>query len=130
MHVLEPRLLFPDKRPLMSDTELVQKYTNIRFDVSSSAYTSISLGYLAELYIDFGVLGALSVMFIFGVLFGRSFEFVCSSRSLPSIINFGLAIMLVMSVTQFEQALAKTVGGFITTLSLSWYLNNFCFHLC
>ena len=127
MHVLQPRLLFPDKPPLMSDTEVVQKYTGIRFDVSSSASTSVSLGYLAELYIDFGVLGALGVMFIFGVLFGRSFEFVCSSRSLPSIINFGLAVMLVMPVMQFEQSLAKTVGGFLTTLITIVVLKRFLF---
>ena len=37
MHVLQPRLLFPDKPPLPSDTEVVQKYTGIHFGVSSSA---------------------------------------------------------------------------------------------
>ena len=89
--------------------------------------TSISLGYLAELYIDFGVLGALGVMFIFGVLFGRSFKFVCSSSSLPSIVNFGLGVMLVMPVMQFEQALVKMVGGFVITFIIILVLKRFLF---
>ena len=55
IHVLQPRLFFPDKPPLLSDTDVVEKYTGLHFGDSSSAGISVSLGYLAELYIDFGV---------------------------------------------------------------------------
>ena len=127
MHVLQPRLLFPDKPPLLSDTDVVEKYTGLHFGDSSSAGTSVSLGYLAELYIDFGVLGSLGVMFILGVLFGRSFKFICSSSSLSWLVTFGLGVMLVMPVMQFEQALAKTVGGFLTTFITIVVLKLFLF---
>jgi hypothetical protein len=118
MHVLQPRLFFPDKPPLESDYELVRKYVGGRFAIaeSSSEGTSISLGYLAELYIDFGPLGALVGMFILGLVFGRSYRFVCSATSLPTIVTFGLGVMLAMSMIQFEEGLAKLVGGFLTTL--------------
>ena len=127
MHVLQPRLFFPDKPPLESDSELVIKYVGGRFATreSSSAGTSVSLGYLAELYIDFGPLGALVGMFIFGLVFGRSYRFVCSATSLPTIVTFGLGVMLAMSVIQFEEALVKLVGGFLTTLIVILVLRRF-----
>jgi hypothetical protein len=125
MHVLQPRLLFPDKPPLMSDSEVVQKYAKLHWGKSSGEGTSVSLGYLAELYIDFGILGALATMFTFGVLLSRAFKFVCS-ESLPSlIVNFGFAVMVVMPVMQFEQALVKMVGGFLITFITAVGLRRF-----
>ena len=125
MHVLEPRLLFPDKPPLPSDTEILQKYTGIRFGQSSGAGTSVSLGYVAELYVDFGVPGAVLGTFIMGLLGGRAFRFVVSSHSLPAVINYGLAVMLAMTVTQFDEALIKIVGSFLTTLGVILVLRRF-----
>ena len=125
MHVLEPRLLFPDKPPLPSDSEILQKYTGIRFGQSSSAGTSVSLGYVAELYVDFGVPGAVLGTFIMGLLGGRAFRFVVSSNSLPAVINYGLAVMLAMTVTQFDEALIKIVGSFLTTLGVILVLRRY-----
>src|SRR6185503_20920633 len=31
LHVLQPRLFFPDKPPLISDTELTERITGVRF---------------------------------------------------------------------------------------------------
>ncbi len=127
-HVLQPRLFFPDKPPLVSDMELVRKYVGGHFanTQSSSEGTSVSLGYLSELYIDFGVFGALGAMFILGILFGWSFNLVCLG-SLPSIVNFGLAVVLVLPVMQFEQSLTKTVGAFLTTFVIIIVLRRFLF---
>ena len=117
MHALQPRLFFPDKPPLPSDTDVAVRYSGVRLDRGNNAVnTSISLGYVAELYVDFGRLGTLAAMFIFGVIFGRSFKFVTSSESLPAVLNSGLGVMLMMSVMSFEEGLAKMVGGFLTTL--------------
>jgi hypothetical protein len=127
LHVLQPRLLFPDKPPLMSDTEVVEKYAGVHFGKSSGEGTSVSLGYLAELYIDFGVLGALGVMFCFGAIIGCAVKFLLSSRSLPSIANAGFAVMLVISVMQFEVALVKIVGTFVTTFITIVGLRRFAF---
>src|SRR5262249_55224683 len=68
INVLQPRLLFPDKEPLPSDSEILEKYTGITFGGSSGAGTSVSLGYLAELYVDFGPFGAVIATFILGLL--------------------------------------------------------------
>jgi hypothetical protein len=127
MHVLQPRFIFPDKPPLPSDSDVTQKYTGIHYGRSSSEGTSVSLGYLAELYIDFGILGTLVAMFILGVLLSLCVRFVCSSSSLPTIVSHGLAVMLVMSVIMFDQALAKTVGAFVTTVAVIVVLRRFLF---
>src|SRR5262249_17935251 len=41
INVLQPRLLFPDKPPLPSDTEVLQKYTGFYFGGSTSIGTSV-----------------------------------------------------------------------------------------
>jgi hypothetical protein len=117
MHTLQPRLLFPDKPLLDSENKTTVRYSGIRFDRGGNdADTTISLGYLAELYVDFGQVGALATMFVFGFVFGHTFKLVTSSESLPAIVNAGLGVMLMMSVMSFEQSLVKMVGGFLTTL--------------
>jgi hypothetical protein len=125
MHVLQPRLFFPDKSPLRSDTEILQKYTGFRYGKSTSTGTSVSVGYLAELYVDFGPLGAIVGAFIMGLLAGRAVRFVSSSPSLPLLINYGLAVMLAMTLTSFEESLIKIVGGFITTLCVVLVLRRY-----
>ena len=126
MHVLQPRLLFPDKPPLPSDTEIAVRYSGIGFNVGgNAANTSISLGYVAELYVDFGFVGALAGMFILGFLFGRSVRFLTSPCALPAIVSSGLALMLMMSVLFFEQALLKMIGAFLTTFVVVLALRRF-----
>ena len=125
MHVIEPRLLFSDK-PRLDDNQLTAKYAGSRFlDVGRSSGTSIGLGYVAELYIDFGVPGTIVVMFVLGLLGGRCFRFVSSSPSLPTIVNSGLAVILSTSVTLFETSLSKTVGSFVTTVIVIFALRMF-----
>ncbi len=116
MHVLQPRLFFPDKPPLLSDNQLAAKYAGFRLDASTSAGTSFSLGYVAELYIDFGILGTIGGMFVLGLLGGRAFRFVSSSPSLRMFVNSGLAVMLATTATRFEISLPKIVGAFLMTL--------------
>ena len=118
MHVLQPRLLFPDKPPLPSDTQITVRYSGIRVDAGGNAEgTSISLGYVAELYVDLGIIGTLVAMLILGFLFGRSVRYITSSTALPAIVNFGFALMLMMTVTSFEEALIKMIGAFFTVFA-------------
>lgn len=118
MHVLQPRVLFPDKAPVPSDSEVLEKYTGFRWGASSGSGTSVGIGYVAELYVDFGWIGAVVGTFIMGVLVGLAFRYVCAPGSLPEIISYGLAVMLAMTLTQFDEALIKIVGSFVTTLAV------------
>jgi hypothetical protein len=125
MHILQPRLLFPDKPPVPTDSQVLEKYTGFRWGESSGADTSVSLGYVAELYVDFGPFGTVLGTFIMGLLVGRTYRYISSSRSLPAVMNYGLAVMLAMTLTQFEQALIKTIGAFVMSLIVILVLRRF-----
>jgi flagellar biosynthesis protein FliQ len=124
-HVLQPRLFFPDKPPVPDDSAILEKYAGFRFGDSSGPGTSVSMGYVAELYVDFGPLGVAVGMFILGALVGRAIRYVVSSGALPATVNCGLAIMLAMTFTQFDEALIKFVGSFLTTLVMILLLRRF-----
>jgi hypothetical protein len=126
LHVLQPRLLFPDKPPLPSDTDIAVRYSGIRFDLGgNAANTSISLGYVAELYVDFGFAGTLAGTFIFGFIFGRVVRFLTSPCALPAIVSSGLALVVMMPVLFFEQTLLKMVGAFLTTFIVVLVLRKY-----
>jgi hypothetical protein len=125
MHILQPRFLFPDKPPVPSDSEVLEKYTGFRWGESSGPGTSVSLGYVTELYVDFGPFGTVLGTFIIGLFVGRTYRYISSSKSLPALMNYGLAVMLVMTMTQFEQALIKTVGALVMGLIVVLALRRF-----
>jgi hypothetical protein len=75
--------------------------------------------------VDFGIEGALVAMLIFGFIVGRLFRVVSLSGSLPVTVQFGLGIMLVMPLMQFEHALIKMVGAFLTTVICIFPLRRF-----
>jgi hypothetical protein len=125
-HVLQPRLFFPDKPPAPSDTAITTRYTGIRFDRGNNlADTSIGLGYMAELYVDFGYVGIVIGTFLLGLLVGYSVKWISLYKQLPYVANSGLAVMLVFSVASFEEVLLKLLGGFLMTLFVVIGLQRF-----
>ncbi|MFI5177922.1 MAG: hypothetical protein ACHQO8_05150 [Vicinamibacterales bacterium] len=54
LHIVTPRVFFPNKPDLQSDSEKVRKYANVMV-AGAEENTSIAFGYAAEAYIDFGV---------------------------------------------------------------------------
>jgi O-antigen ligase len=91
---------------------------------NNAADTSISLGYVAELYVDFGIVGALAAVFVLGVIFGRSVKYLSSPTKPSAIVNSGLALMLMMTVFSFDQAFIKMIGGFLTTFAVILVLRS------
>ena len=69
-HLVTPRLFFPDKPVLESDSELVRLYSGI-WVPGAEQNTSIAFGYAAESYVDFGLPGMFVPVFIYGLLMGR-----------------------------------------------------------
>lgn len=66
-HVFQPRFLFPDKAPL-SDTEVFVRLARGDASEQMRTATSISVGYLAENYVDFGFPGMLFGVFAIGLI--------------------------------------------------------------
>lgn len=109
LHVLRPRLFFPDKPVLPSDSELTMRYTGLRL-ASGRQGTSISLGYMAESYIDFGRYGMFVPILVIGLLWGFMYYYFVSKSQIP-LIGYGFATSLLIDAYQFDMAGIKLLGG-------------------
>lgn len=124
LHVLTPRILFPDKPELPSDTLLTAHYTGLENAIRADANTSISIGYLGELYIDFGVSGALVAVFLMGLACGRGYRAIRDYPRTPMLFNYGLCMMVALALSSFETSLIKVVGSFAMVLASALVLQR------
>ena len=69
MHIVTPRVFFPNKAELPSDSDEVRKYSGV-FVAGREVNTSIAFGYAPEAYIDFGIPLMFVPVFVFGVVVG------------------------------------------------------------
>jgi hypothetical protein len=117
-HILTPRIFFPDKGELMSDSDMVRKYSNVQV-AGREHGTSIAFGYAAESYIDFGVPLMFAPVFAFGVFIG--FMYVLFRRLIwhrELFVSFA-TVAFWLSVYLFERSWANTLGiavGFMVYL--------------
>jgi hypothetical protein len=114
-HVLMPRLFFPNKASLPSDSEMVRKYSGV-WVAGADEGTSIAFGYTAESYIDFGLPWMFLPALAFGFLMGRLYRFF-----LRWIWHRELAIGLVtvifwLSLYLYERSWIKTLGFSFTLM--------------
>lgn len=128
-HVLTPRIIFQDKPPVAHDTDVTSLFTGLSFN--NGHITSISIGYLGELYADFGKIGAFLATFILGVLIGHGYRYIVAYKRLPVIINVAISTMAIMPFVYFERALIKLIGGSFTVfivclliqrIGIPWFL--------
>ena len=73
VHALTPRVLFPDKPAVESDSEKVRRYTGV-WVAGSEENTSIAFGYAAESYVDFGMPLMFLPVFAYGLLMGMAYH--------------------------------------------------------
>ena len=69
VHIVTPRVFFPNKAELPSDSEKVRKYSGVHV-AGRENNTSIAFGYAPEAYIDFGIPLMFVPVFGFGVAVG------------------------------------------------------------
>jgi hypothetical protein len=125
-HVLTPRVLFPDKPEVENDTEVTAHYTGLgNAMLVDQSITSISMGYLAELYVDFGISGALLAVFLLGLVYGRGYRAVRDCNRLPAFLNYGFCMVVALPIGSFGTALIKLVGGTIMVFAAVFLLQRF-----
>lgn len=122
-HILMPRFFFPDKPPLPSDTAVMKTYTGLSYDWDEN--TSISIGYLGELYIDFGYVGGLIATLFIGIFAGLIYKFVRDRSQCNALISAGFSAMVVLPLAYFGTAYIKLIGGFCATAIAAVLLQNF-----
>ena len=117
LHVVAPRILFQDKSSLESDTDVTIKYTGV--NINTRGATSVSIGYLGELYIDFGQVVAVVVCGIGGALFGLGHRVLRGGPG-PAIVRFAVCAAFALSFGAFEAALVKEIGSIVAAFVGLW----------
>lgn len=115
VHIVTPRFLYPEKRDLISDSDLVRKYAGVSV-AGAESNTSIAFGYAAESYVDYGVPWMFVPILIFGFLVGITFQLwlsIIQHRELAIAIT---TVMFWLSLYLFERSWAKTLGMTITLM--------------
>ena len=108
-HVLLPRIIYPNKPALASDSEVTSRYTGI-FLASGGEGTSISIGYMGESYIDFGTLGMFAPIFLLGLGWGLIYLFFVR-KAVDPILGYAYSVAILLSAYQLEVATIKLLGG-------------------
>ena len=119
--VLKPRILFPEKEVLASDSERTMLYTGEGL-ASGGEGTSISIGYVGDSYIDFGIRGALAIPFMLGVLYAVIARHILAANHNGD-ITFGIVVLAVVlsPVQQFEISSIKLFPGVLW----AWIVGSF-----
>lgn len=105
---LTPRFLFPEKS-IINDSERTMMYAGK--STANTENTSISLGYVAEAYIDFGFAGMMGAIFGFGLMLGsiqRIFQVWSKSQGL---LGMAAATTILLSALDLGNSITKTIGG-------------------
>jgi len=117
MHVLTPRLLFPDK-PVLDDSERTRLYTGVQVSGMESG-TSIGIGYIGESYIDFGPVWMFAPIFLLGLLYGLINRFFLT-RTKYKLLGAALAVsVLIFTAYEIETSNIKLVGGVVSVALVS-----------
>jgi hypothetical protein len=110
-HVFQPRFLFPDKA-VLSDSDVFIRLARSDPMEQVRLGTSISVGYMAENYVDLGFPGMLGGIFAFGLLFALVVRYFMT-RPLPWMLREGIIMGLAYNVagTGMEVSLPKLLGA-------------------
>jgi hypothetical protein len=117
-HIAKPRFLFPGKAAL-SDTEVFIRLARGNASEAFRSGTSISVGYVAENYVDMGFPGMLVGIFGIGVMTAGICRYFMT-RQLPWIVREGtvLAIIYTIGHDGVEISLPKILGSMYTSLGV------------
>lgn len=108
-HSLTPRLLFPDKPDLPSDSEMVRKYSGV-WVAGPEHDTSIAFGYAAESYVDFGVPLMFAPVFLYGVMMGAAFSWFLRVIRHREVAMALVTVVFWLSLYLFERSWNRTLG--------------------
>ncbi len=123
-HVFKPRIFFPGKASL-SDSEVFVRLTGADpLEIRGS--TSISVGYMAENYVDLGFPGMLLGIVAVGLMIASVIRHFMKSR-LPWMVRQGIVLAFVYNVagSGMEISLPKMLGATIMFFLVYWALAKY-----
>jgi hypothetical protein len=118
LHIVTPRIFFPNKGELPSDSDEVRKYANVAV-AGREVNTSIAFGYSAESYIDFGLPWMFLPVLAYGVFVGACYALFRSLIWHRELFVAFATVSFWISVYLFERSWATMLGvtvGFMVYL--------------
>jgi hypothetical protein len=120
LHIVTPRVFFPNKGQLPSDSDEVRKYANVAV-AGRENNTSIAFGYSAESYIDFGLPWLFLPVFAFGVFVGGCYALFRSLIWHRELFVSFATVSFWISLYLFERSWATMLG---VTVAFMVYLGG------
>ena len=107
--VFEPRIFFPNKPDIISDSEMVRRYSGVMV-AGQEQNTDIAFGYAAESYIDYGVPLMFVPSFIWGLFIGIAIQLIYREYHHRDMAISVATVIAWISLYLFERSWAKTIG--------------------
>jgi hypothetical protein len=123
--VFTPRILNPNKG-IYDASEKASKYTGLRY-AGIKKGTSISLGYFADCYIDFGYVGMFIPLLILGFIYGSTYFYFVKKSSDNYIFNFAVVGSMYIEMIAMESDSIYIAGRLYVTLLVFFLLKIFFF---
>jgi hypothetical protein len=123
--VLTPRILDANKGTYDASIKATT-YTGIRYSGAKRG-TSVSLGYFADGYIDFGYVGMFIPLLILGLIFGKSYFYFVKNSSNNYLFNYAVVGALFMEHFAFESDSIFLAGRIYVNLVVFFLLKIFFF---
>lgn len=125
LHVFTPRLLFPDKPELESESEMVRKYAGVSV-AGADENTSIAFGYAGESYVDFGVPLMFLPVLAYGLLMGTAYQWWFRLIRSQELATAAAVVIFWLTLYLFERSWIRMLGP---SLTLFGYLGGAVFLL-
>jgi len=111
-HIAMPRVLFPGKPSLGSDSWLVQTYAGVPV-AGAEQGTSVGLTYMAQFYIDFGMPGMFVPLIIYGLAIGLLYRMLRWFSPSRTLYLSATTVLLLAQFTNYGTSFAKLLGGLL-----------------
>ena len=98
------------------------------FDQASAdtdGVVSLSLGWIAEMYTDFGYAGMFPAIFLVGVLFGQVYRRFLRWRASRGLLGTAMVTAVLAGAGALENSFTKTFGGITAMVLIAWAVVNF-----
>lgn len=109
VHIVTPRVFFPGKPNLQSDSEKVRKYSGVMV-AGAEQNTSIAFGYAAEAYIDFGLPWMFLPVLVFGIAIGALYALFRKLIWHRDLLVSFVTVAFWLSLYLFERSWATMLG--------------------
>ena len=123
--VLTPRVLNADKGTYDASVK-ASKYTGIQY-AGVKRGVSVSLGYFADGYIDFGYVGMFIPLLILGFIYGRSYFYFVKKASDNYIFNYAVVAAMFMELFAFESDSIFLFGRLYVNILVFFFLRLLLF---